>query len=156
MNVGSFVILHSNHSSYLWTNNDFFWPYFSYAARESPSYGDYRRSRFSSNSRSPTPEASGKVEFITSFGADSEDDSAKPDLGLGAGAGAKPGLKQRLKALHKEEDRVVMMGPMLPESNADKKSRSVHDRCFIHLKSGFISFFVLSPSQTVLAWRYEP
>ena len=98
--------------------------FFSYAARESPSYGDYR-SRFSS-SGSPSPETSGKVEFITSFGTVSDDESAKPVIGLNPGPGVKSGLK-RLKDIQKEEDRIVVIGPMLPDSNAEKKSRSVHD-----------------------------
>ena len=128
-------------------------PHFcSYAARESPSYGDYRRSRFSS-SRSPSPETSGKVEFITSFGVDSDDESAKPDLGVGSGPGTKLGLKQRLKlALQKDEDRVVTMGPMLPDSNADKKSRSVHDP-FSSFSNQDSILIVLSLPRNDLVWR---
>ncbi|XP_071786940.1 CLK4-associating serine/arginine rich protein-like isoform X2 [Asterias amurensis] len=52
----------------------------SYASRDSPTYQDYRRSRSnSSRSRSSSPEDTGKVTFITSFGEDKEEQAAKSE-----------------------------------------------------------------------------
>ena len=74
------------------------------------------------------------MEFITSFGLDSDDDAYKPVLRPVSGASAKTGLK-RLRELTRTEERksstTLVMGPMLPPSDAaalnlDKKSRSVH------------------------------
>lgn len=42
--------------------------YFSYATRKSPSYTEYDQLSSMMASRSPTPENSGKVTYITSFG----------------------------------------------------------------------------------------
>lgn len=97
----------------------------SYAARESPSYDDYRSK---SSSRSPSPANQGKVEFITSFGVESEDDDNKRNV---AGPIQKPSSKINLKKLRDEQrsedatsgrkkDSVVVMGPCLPD---DRKSR---------------------------------
>jgi hypothetical protein len=104
---------------------------FSYAARESPSYADYKSRR--SSSRSTSPEVKGKVEFITSFGVDSDEDAFKPVLGPVSGA-SKTGLK-RLRELSRTEEvsgrklkEATVMGPMLPDSlSFEKKSRSVHN-----------------------------
>ena len=119
----------------------------SYAARESPSYADYK-SRGRSSSRSTSPENKGKVEFITSFGVDSDDDSFKPVLGPVSGASAKSGLK-RLREISRKDEvsgrKLKEMGPMLPDAlSVDKKSRSVHKffRFFVtknFLPPGFVS-----------------
>lgn len=42
--------------------------YFSYATRKSPSYTDFDHLSSMMTSRSPTPENSGQVTYITSFG----------------------------------------------------------------------------------------
>lgn len=47
----------------------------SYAARASPKYEPYKRSSSSSKSRSRSPENTGKVMYITSFGGESEEDA---------------------------------------------------------------------------------
>ena len=119
----------------------------SYAARESPSYADYK-SRGRSSSRSTSPENKGKVEFITSFGVDSDDDAFKPVLGPVSGASAKSGLK-RLREISRKDEvsgrKLKEMGPMLPDAlSVDKKSRSVHKifRFFVTknlLPPGFVS-----------------
>ncbi|CAE1309764.1 SFRS16 [Acanthosepion pharaonis] len=46
-----------------------------YAARASPKYEPYKRSSSSSKSRSRSPENTGKVMYITSFGGESEEDA---------------------------------------------------------------------------------
>jgi len=42
--------------------------FFSYATRKSPSYTDFDQLSSMMTSRSPTPENSGQVTYITSFG----------------------------------------------------------------------------------------
>lgn len=42
--------------------------YFSYATRKSPTYSDFDKLSSMVTSRSPTPENSGQVTYITSFG----------------------------------------------------------------------------------------
>lgn len=50
--------------------------YVSYATRKSPSYTDFDHLSSMMTSRSPTPENSGQVTYITSFG---DEEPAQPD-----------------------------------------------------------------------------
>jgi len=47
---------------------NYFNDFFSYATRKSPSYTDFDQLSSMMTSRSPTPENSGQVTYITSFG----------------------------------------------------------------------------------------
>lgn len=102
---------------------------FSYATRESPSYSDYNRSR--SSTRSPSPVNAGKIEFITSFGAESDDDDKRISEHVGPTVGSSINLK-KLRNNEREEDVLgrrtgTVFGPSFGDSSSDaKKSRSVH------------------------------
>ena len=79
----------------------------------------------SNSSRSVTPENNGKVEFITSFGGESEDEKKVVTMEK---SGISNEQKNRLKRLRRgveDEEAIpsVVMGPTLPMSSLDETSR---------------------------------
>ena len=98
----------------------------SFASRSSPSYNDYvpppggGRKSSSSSSRSPSPANKGKVEYITSFGGDSDEDTKKKSSTVPEAskkAQQQQANKERLKRLRKtvrSPSPEVFMGPELP------------------------------------------
>ncbi|XP_055947280.1 CLK4-associating serine/arginine rich protein-like isoform X1 [Argiope bruennichi] len=96
--------------------SDYFVKFFSYAARDSPTYTPMRHSTSKSRSRSP-PDA-GKIMFITSFGGEGSDGEQLSKSGSKSSTNnLKPGKSQKPK-----DSSGSVFGPQLPFKIDDEKS----------------------------------
>ncbi|XP_038046755.1 CLK4-associating serine/arginine rich protein-like isoform X2 [Patiria miniata] len=96
----------------------------SYASRDSPTYQDYRHSRSRSRSRSTTPEDTGKVTFITSFGEEQEEERKERLAGTQGSGKAAAASTKASKSLSGSESHAKSRHHRHSPSSSSSRSRS--------------------------------